>query len=240
MKITSSGSRHAYFHRRARVEFAREDLFTGSEDGILMSVTATFIHPTAEVSTEATIGEGCRVWRQAQIRERATVGAGSIIGAGVYVGAEVQLGRNCKIQNNALLYEGLTLEDGVFVGPQVCFTNDFLPRAVNPDLSLKSADDWDVGRTLVRQGAAVGAQSVVLTGVTIGQWALVGAGSVVTHDVPEHALVHGQPARIRGWVCACARGLQVRRAGDAIEGWCSVCNRAVRLPREAAQTGESA
>jgi acetyltransferase-like isoleucine patch superfamily enzyme len=187
----------------------------------------TFTHPTAEVSPRATIGEGCRIWRQAHIREDAVLGAGTIIGAGVYVGADVRLGRNCKVQNNALLYEGVELEDGVFVGPQVCFTNDFLPRAVNPDLSLKSSSDWEVGRTLVRDGASIGAQSVVVTGVTIGRWALVGAGSVVTHDVPDHALVYGQPARLRGWVCYCARRLVVKGA----TGWCETCARSIAIER---------
>jgi UDP-2-acetamido-3-amino-2,3-dideoxy-glucuronate N-acetyltransferase len=193
-------------------------------------VTTTFIHPTAEVSPHATIGDGCRVWRQAHIREHAVVGPGSTIGAGVYVGAGVRLGRNCKIQNDALLYEGLELDDGVFVGPQVCFTNDFLPRAVNPDLSLKSADDWQVGKTHVREGASLGTRSVVITGVMIGRWALVGAGSIVTRDVPDHALVYGQPARIHGWVCLCARRLEVR----GVQGWCAVCERSVSLPQEAA------
>jgi UDP-2-acetamido-3-amino-2,3-dideoxy-glucuronate N-acetyltransferase len=191
---------------------------------------ATFIHPTAEVSPDATIGMGCRVWRLAHVREGAVVGAGSIIGAGVYIGANVHLGRNCKVQNDALLYEGVELEDGVFVGPQVCFTNDLLPRAVNPDLSLKTAADWEEGRTLVLEGASVGAQSVVVTGVTIGRWSLVGAGSVVSRDVPDHALVHGQPARLRGWVCFCARRLAVHNG----EGWCEHCQRRVPLPQEAA------
>jgi UDP-2-acetamido-3-amino-2,3-dideoxy-glucuronate N-acetyltransferase len=196
-----------------------------------MSVTASFVHPTAEVSPEATLGEGCRVWRQAHIREGAVVGPGSTIGAGVYVGAHVKLGRNCKIQNDALLYEGVTLEDGVFVGPQVCFTNDFLPRAVNPDLTLKSAEDWVLGETRVCAGASVGAGSLVITGVTIGRWALVGAGSLVARDVPEHGLVYGNPARLRGWVCFCARRLELSPAG---EGWCATCERRVKLPQEAA------
>src|SRR5579864_3903247 len=187
---------------------------------------ATFIHPTAEVSPRAQIGDDCRIWRQVHIREDAVIGSGCNIGAGVYVGAGVKVGRNCKVQNDALLYEGVELEDGVFVGPQVCFTNDFLPRAVNPDMSLKSAEDWHVGTTRVREGASVGAQSVVVTGVTIGRWALVGAGSVVTHDVRDHALVYGQPARQQGWVCQCARKLEIRDA----EGWCETCQRSITLP----------
>jgi acetyltransferase-like isoleucine patch superfamily enzyme len=188
--------------------------------------TGTFVHPTAEVSPRAKLGDGCKVWRQAHIREDAVIGAGCIIGAGVYVGAGVHLGRNCKVQNDALLYEGVELEDGVFVGPQVCFTNDYLPRAVNPDLSLKSAEDWEVGTTHVLEGASVGAQSVVITGLTIGRWALIGAGSLVTHDVPDHALVYGRPARQHGWVCHCARRLEVREG----EGWCATCRLSVVLP----------
>lgn len=165
------------------------------------------VHPSAEVSPDATIGEGASIWHHAQVREGATIGAGSIIGKGVYVGSGVSVGANCKVQNYSCVYEGTTLDDGVFVGPEVVFTNDRYPRAINPDGTLKSASDWDCEGAHVRYGAAVGARSVVLPGLTIGRWALVAAGSVVTRDVPDHALVAGNPARQVGWACVCARRL---------------------------------
>jgi len=160
------------------------------------------IHPEAEVSKEAEIGDGTMIWRNVQVREKAKIGRECIIGQGSYVEYGVVIGDRVKIQNNSSLYNGLELEDGVFVGPHVVFTNDKLPRSINPDGTLKSAADWIVGSTKVRYGAAIGACSVVVTGVTIGRWALVGSGSVVTKDVPDHALVAGNPARVLGWVSA--------------------------------------
>jgi acetyltransferase-like isoleucine patch superfamily enzyme len=196
----------------------------------------SFVHPSADVSPDASVGAGCQIWGLVHIREHAQLGPGCKIGDAAYIGPGVRLGANCKVLNQALLYEGVELEDGVFVGPQVCFTNDFLPRAVNPDLSLKSADDWQAGRTRLREGASIGAQSVVITGVTIGRWALIGAGTVVTHDVPDHALVYGSPGKIRGWVCRCARPVRVRRSADGeLEGWCEVCQKYSALPAEAAE-----
>lgn len=165
------------------------------------------VHPTADVSAKANIGEGASVWHQAQVREGATLGPGCIIGKGVYIGADVSLGANCKVQNYSCVYEGNTLEDGVFVGPEVVFTNDRYPRAINPDGTLKASSDWELQGTLVKYGAAIGSRSVILPGLTIGRWALVAAGSVVTKDVLDHAIVAGNPARPRGWACVCARPL---------------------------------
>jgi len=184
-------------------------------------VTGARIHPTAEVSPGATVGAGASIWHQAQVREGAIVGPGCIIGKGVYVDSNVHIGANCKVQNYSCVYHGTTLEDGVFVGPEVVFTNDRYPRAINPDGSLKSDSDWEVGETLVKHGAAVGSRSVVLPGITIGRWALIGAGAVVTRDVPDHALAAGNPARRLGWVCACAR-----RLDDALT--CPACGRCYR------------
>jgi acetyltransferase-like isoleucine patch superfamily enzyme len=163
----------------------------------------TRVHPTAEVAGSAELGPNCRIWHQAQVRERARLGANCIVGKGVYIDFDVEIGDNVKIQNRASVYHGTTLEDGVFVGPHVIFTNDKLPRAITPEGHLKTDDDWVVGRILVRQGAAVGAGAIILPGVTVGRWALVGAGALVTHDVPDHGIVLGNPARLVGYACAC-------------------------------------
>ena len=167
----------------------------------------TYIHPTADVSSEAQVGPGTRIWRQAQVREGAVIGAQCILAKGVYIDRDVQVGNRVKIQNNASLYHGVTLADGVFVGPHACLTNDRFPRAVTPQGQLKGDADWVVDEIRVGYGASIGAAATVLPGVEIGAWALVGAGAVVTATVPAHALVLGCPARLAGVVCRCGRRL---------------------------------
>lgn len=161
---------------------------------------ATRIVDSADVSAEATIGEDSSIWHLAQVREGAVLGRGCIVGRGAYIGSGVELGDHCKVQNYALVYEPAVLGRGVFIGPAAVLTNDTFPRAINPDGSLKSGDDWDVVGVTIGEGASIGARAVCVAPVTIGAWAMVAAGAVVAKDVPEHALVVGVPARQVGWV----------------------------------------
>jgi acetyltransferase-like isoleucine patch superfamily enzyme len=159
------------------------------------------VHETAEVSPQASIGAGTRIWHQAQVRQGACIGRECNLGKNVYVDFDVQIGDRVKVQNNASVYHGATIEDGVFIGPHVCLTNDKRPRAVNPDGSLQGEDDWETGRILIRYGAALGAGTIVVTGVTVGIFAMTGAGAVVTRDVPDYGLVVGNPAHLLAYVC---------------------------------------
>ncbi len=161
---------------------------------------ATRIMDSADVSSDAVIGDGTSIWHLAQVREGAVLGTNCVIGRGAYVGTGVKLGDNCKVQNYALVYEPAILEDGVFIGPAVVLTNDHFPRAINADGSLKSASDWHAVGVTIRQGASIGARTVCVAPVTIGRWATVAAGAVVTRDVADYALVVGVPARRVGWV----------------------------------------
>jgi acetyltransferase-like isoleucine patch superfamily enzyme len=154
----------------------------------------------ADVDDGAIIGSGTTIWHLAQIREDARLGTDCNIGRGAYVGPGVRLGNNVKLQNYALVYEPAQLADGVFIGPAAVLTNDEYPRAVTVDGRRKNGDDWHPVGVVIGEGAAIGARAVCVAPVRIGRWALVGAGAVVTKDVPDYALVVGVPARRVGWV----------------------------------------
>lgn len=147
----------------------------------------TFVHESASVSPDAEIGHNVKIWINVQVRECARIGDNSILSKDVYVDHSVVIGSNCKVQNGVSVYHGVTLEDDVFVGPHACFTNDKVPRAFN--------QDWQVTETLVKRGASLGANSTIVCGVTISEYAMVAAGSVVTKDVSPYTLVAGNPAR---------------------------------------------
>lgn len=168
---------------------------------------------SADVDENVVIGDGSSVWHLAQIREGAALGANCVVGRGAYIGAGVQMGENCKIQNYALVYEPARLGHGVFVGPAAVLTNDTYPRAVNPDGTAKSGDDWEAVGVLIGDGASIGARAVCVAPLRVGAWSLVAAGSVVTKDVPDHALVAGVPARQIGWVGRTGRRLEDDGAG---------------------------
>lgn len=176
-----------------------------------------FIHTTAQVSEQATIGKGTKIWNWVQVQDNSKIGENCILGKGVYIDSNVKIGNNVKIENNVSVYHGVTIEDGVFVGPHVCFTNDKIPRAINVDGTLKSNHDWKVSETRVKEGAAIGANSTILPGITIGEFALIGSGSVVTEDVPRFSLVYGNPARVHSYVCKCGNKLSEEN------NFCNIC-----------------
>jgi acetyltransferase-like isoleucine patch superfamily enzyme len=161
---------------------------------------AYFAHETADVSENASIAPGSKIWHYAQVRDRAVLGENCVVGRGAYVGTGVEVGDGCKIQNYALVYEPAKLGRGVFIGPSVVLTNDHFPRAINADGTPKSTDDWQPVGVDIREGASIGASATCVAPIVIGRWALVGSGSVVVTDVPDFALVVGSPAHRIGWV----------------------------------------
>ena len=197
-----------------------------------------FVHPTADVSPRAIIGEHTKIWQHCQVRENAVIGSSCILSKNVYIDADVTIGNNVKIQNNISIYHGVTLEDGVFCGPHCVFTNDRQPRSINPDGTLKITQDWKITKTLVRMGASIGAHATIICGVTIGCWSLIGAGAVVTRDVPDYGLVYGNPARLYGFVCPCGAKLKLEPEGaigenEGIHVICSDCGIETTLAKTA-------
>ena len=166
------------------------------------------VHPSADLEADVSIGPGSSVWHRAQLRNGAKVGAECVIGRDVFIDEGVILGDRVKIQNGALVYHGVTVESGVFIGPGAILTNDRYPRAITATGKLARGDDWTVSPIRLREGCSIGAGAVVVAGTTVGRFATVGAGAVVTRDVQDNALVAGNPARRIAWVCACGQRLR--------------------------------
>lgn len=187
-----------------------------------------FVHPTAVIEENVEIGEGTRIWHFVHVRKGARIGKNCNIGKGVYIDVNVRIGNNVKIQNFVSVYRGVTLEDDVFVGPHATFTNDLYPRSFN--------EEWEIIPTLVKRGASIGANATIVCGITIGEYAMVGAGAVVTKDVPPFGLVYGNPARLKGFVCYCGRPLRdeniVAKNDEQVIYKCKYCGREVRIKRE--------
>jgi len=185
-------------------------------------VSEVFVHPTAIIDDNVIIGNGTKVWCFSHILKYSEIGNHCNIGQNVVIGPHVSIGNLCKIQNNVSIYEGVELEDGVFIGPSVVFTNIINPRAF-----INKMDE--IKKTKILQGATVGANATIICGNTIGRYALIGAGSVVTKDVPDHALVVGNSARIVGYVCECGEKLELVGSNQKIIGYCSKCKKQFKL-----------
>jgi UDP-2-acetamido-3-amino-2,3-dideoxy-glucuronate N-acetyltransferase len=180
------------------------------------------IHESAYVE-DAKIGDGTNIWHFAHVRKGAKIGKNCNIGKDVYIDTNVEIGDNCKIQNFATVYQGVKLGDNVFVGPHVCFTNDMYPRAL-------IWNEEKLEKTLVEDGASVGANSTIVAGITIGKHAMIGAGSVVTKDVPDHGLVFGNPARLKGFVCECGTKLTKKsEKKNVVLLYCPRCKKEISI-----------
>lgn len=181
-------------------------------------------HETACVDDPGGIGEGTKIWHYSHVCKGARVGANCSIGQNVYIAPSGVVGAGVKIQNNVSIYDGVTLEDGTFCGPSVVFTNVMNPRS---HISRKH----EYRATRVCQGATIGANATIVCGLTLGRYCLVGAGSVVTGDVPDHALVYGNPAKQHGWMCACGVKLTLKGAKGRERARCAACGKSYALTR---------
>lgn len=175
-----------------------------------------FVHESSYVDEPASIGEGTKIWHFSHVMAHAKIGRNCSIGQNVVIASRVKIGDRVKIQNNVSVYEGVVLEDEVFCGPSMVFTNVTTPRSGTPRNTTA-----DYAETLVKRGATIGANATIVCGHTLGEYAFVGAGSVVTTDVPAYAMVYGNPARIHGYACEC--GLRLIFESDAAD--CSACKR---------------
>lgn len=179
-------------------------------------MSKVYVDPTAVVDDGVSLGDGTKVWHFVHIMRDAKIGKNCVVADYVSVGRDVKVGDNVKLENRATIFEGVTIENDVFVGPHVTFTNDLYPRSFNKE--------WKTVPTTVKQGSSIGAGTVIVCGVTIGEYAMIGAGSVVTKNVPPHALVFGNPARIRGFVCKCGNKLESpQKSSNNVSMSCPCC-----------------
>ena len=175
-----------------------------------------FVHKSSCVDKGVKIGKGTKIWCFSHILENSQIGRNCIIGQNVMIGPDVKIGNRCKIQNNVSIYSGVTLEDDVFCGPSCVFTNVINPRSAIPRMNEKKP-------TVVRKGVSIGANATIVCGITLGQYCFIGAGAVVTKDVPAYALVYGNPARIKGRMCKC--GIKLKGKGPKMV--CRVCGETI-------------
>jgi UDP-2-acetamido-3-amino-2,3-dideoxy-glucuronate N-acetyltransferase len=176
-----------------------------------------FLHESSYVDAGAIIGAGTKIWHFCHVMAGSQIGANCNLGQNVFIASGVRIGDRVKIQNNVSVYSGVTLEDDVFLGPSMVFTN-----VTNPRSHVPRKDEYRP--TTVRRGATIGANATILCGVTLGEYAFVGAGAVVTHDVPAFALVHGAPARLQGWMCRCGERLPLSTQPVAETATCPRCS----------------
>lgn len=173
-----------------------------------------YIDENAHVAENVVIGDSSKIWINSQIREGAVIGLNCVISKDTYIDTGVKIGDRVKIQNGVSIFKGVCISDDVFIGPNAVFTNDLVPRSFNKD--------WKITTTIVRKGASIGANATIICGNNIGEYALIGAGSVVTKDVPNYGLVAGNPARLIGYVCYCG----CRLDGS---GYCESCKKTINL-----------
>lgn len=184
-----------------------------------------YVHPSSAIDEGAKIGSGTKIWHFCHVSAGAKVGSSCSFGQNVFVANRVVIGDGCKIQNNVSLYEGVVLEDFVFCGPSMVFTNVKTPRSAFP---RNTADDYY--ETRVKRGASIGANATIVCGVTVGEWAFIAAGAVVTKDVPAYALMAGVPAKRIGWACQCGETIKPREDdGEAVVANCTACNREYKV-----------
>lgn len=192
-----------------------------------------FKHESAFVEDDVDIGEGTNIWHLAHVREGARIGSDCNLGKDVYVGSGVEIGNNVKIQNGVSVYQGVSVGDDVFLGPHMTFTNDVYPRAEG---------EWDIEETFVEDGVSIGAHATILSGITLGEYCMIGAGAVVTKDVPAHTLVYGNPAVVKGFVCSCGEKLGEKdisyQGKEKVLFECSECGGEVEIDREVYRSKE--